>query len=192
MIKKLLTLIKKHATGVKVLVWFLLAQVIYLTMLLVTIPKVLIHAGEMKLLDMMPAGYDVEYVKLLFESLGEEGRAAYLFRQIPLDLIYPALFAISFSLLLAFILKKVTTKECSPVFYLCLLPVAAGFFDYLENSGIISMLVTYPDFSFYVAKTTSVFSILKSAFTTLYFIVLLGSLLVLAKLRIKKRRKLHV
>ncbi len=191
MIPRLLTLIQKHATGANVLVWFLLAQVIYFSMLLVTIPKVLTHAGELKLLDMMPAGYDVKYVKLLFESLGEEGRVAYLYRQIPLDLIYPSLFAISFVLLLAYILNRIT-KEGSKAFYLCLLPIAAGFFDYLENSGIIHMLVTYPDFSFAVAKTTSVFSILKSAFMTLYFIVLAGSIGALLLKKIKKRRILHV
>lgn len=118
MIANILALINKHATGIKVLVWFLITQVIYLTMLLVTIPKVLTHAGEMKLLDMMPTGYDVDYVKMLFENLGQAGREAYLYRQIPLDLIYPLLFSISFSLLLALILKTIT-KEGSMVFYLC-------------------------------------------------------------------------
>lgn len=188
MIANMLALINKHATGTKVLVWFLITQVIYLTMLLVTIPKVLTHAGEMKLLDMMPTGYDVDYVKMLFENLGQVGREAYLYRQIPLDLLYPLLFSISFSLLLALILKTIT-KEGSIVFYLCLIPIAAGFFDYLENFGIIRILVTYPDFSLSGAKITNVFSILKSAFITLYFIALLGSIVALLLKKIKRRRK---
>ncbi len=188
MITNLLILLKKYSTGTKVLVWFLITQVVYLTMLLVTIPKVLTHASEMKLLDMMPTGYDIDYVKMLFENLGQAGREAYLYRQIPLDLIYPLLFSISFSLLLVHILKMIT-KEGSKVFYLCLLPVAVGFFDYLENFGIIRMLVTYPDISIFAAKTTNVFSILKSMFTTLYFIALLVSILILLLKRIKIKRK---
>ncbi len=188
MITNLLTLLKKYSTGTKVLVWFLITQVVYLTMLLVTIPKVLTRASEMKLLDMMPTGYDIDYVKMLFENLGQAGREAYLYRQIPLDLIYPLLFSISFSLLLAYILKMIT-KEGNMVFYLCLLPITAGFFDYLENFGIIRMLVTYPDISIFVAKTTNVFSILKSMFTTLYFIALLVSILILLLKRIKIKRK---
>ena len=188
MITNLLTLLKKYSTGTKVLVWFLITQVVYLTMLLVTIPKVLTRASEMKLLDMMPTGYDIDYVKMLFENLGQAGREAYLYRQIPLDLIYPLLFSISFSLLLAYILKMIT-KEGNMVFYLCLLPITAGFFDYLENFGIIRMLVTYPDISIFVAKTTNVFSILKSMFTTLYFIALLVSILILLLKRIKRKRK---
>ena len=188
MITNLLTLLKKYSTGTKVLVWFLITQVVYLTMLLVTIPKVLTRASEMKLLDMMPTGYDIDYVKMLFENLGQAGREAYLYRQIPLDLIYPLLFSISFSLLLALILKTIT-KEGSMVFYLCLLPITAGFFDYLENFGIIRMLVTYPDISIFAAKTTNVFSILKSMFTTLYFIALLVSILILLLKRIKIKRK---
>ena len=52
-------------------------------------------ADGLQLLDMMPAGYDLEYVRSLFENLGTEGRAAYLNRQIPLDLVYPFLFGLS-------------------------------------------------------------------------------------------------
>ena len=45
-------------------------------------------SGGMKLLDMMPLGYDMDYINTLFETLGEKGRDIYLYNQIPVDMIY--------------------------------------------------------------------------------------------------------
>ena len=57
-------------------------------MLTITIPKVMSFAGGMKLLDMMPLGYNSEYVNSLFNNLGKKGREVYLLNQIPIDMIY--------------------------------------------------------------------------------------------------------
>jgi hypothetical protein len=61
---------------------------------MVTIPKTMAFANGMKLLDMMPAGYDFDYVIKLFNALGENGRKTYLTSLIPVDMIYPLLFAV--------------------------------------------------------------------------------------------------
>lgn len=45
----------------------------------------------MRLLDMMPTRYDLEYVNTLFETLSQEGRETYLYQQIPFDMLYPGL-----------------------------------------------------------------------------------------------------
>jgi hypothetical protein len=88
-------LIYRNLQGWKVLLLFILTGVIYLIMLTVTIPKVMSYSGGMRLLDMMPEGYSAAYVNSLLNTLGEKGRHAYLFTQIPVDLIYPFLFGIS-------------------------------------------------------------------------------------------------
>lgn len=88
------------------------------------------YAGGMKLLDMMPTGYNANYVNSLMDALGTEGRNAYLFQQIPLDFIYPCLFGITYCLLFAFIINKLG-KQDSFLFYLCFIPVLSGIFDYL-------------------------------------------------------------
>jgi hypothetical protein len=49
----------------------------------------------MRLLDMMPTGYDFNYIVKLFSALDENGRKTYLTSQIPVDMIYPLLFGIS-------------------------------------------------------------------------------------------------
>ena len=157
-------------------------------MLTITIPKVMSFAGGMKLLDMMPTGYNSEYVNSLLSALGATGRNAYLFNQIPVDMIYPFLFGITYCLLLAYILNKLGKLE-SFLFYFCFIPLFSGLFDYFENIGIITMLNSYPDNSMILSQTTNVFSVLKSSFTTIYFIILTISLILfIIKLIISKRK----
>ncbi|GJM31828.1 MAG: hypothetical protein DHS20C18_08290 [Saprospiraceae bacterium] len=155
-------------------------------MLLVTIPKVMGFSKGMKILDMMPTGYDAEYINALFSALGEEGRNAYLYNQIPVDLVYPFLFAISFCLLLAYLLNKLKKLD-GPLFYLCLLPLLGGFFDYLENFSTIALLTSYPNISSLTASMANVFTILKSGFTTVYFVALIVTLLVFVGSVLSKR-----
>jgi hypothetical protein len=164
-------LIKKNISGKKVLFLFILTNTIYALMLAITIPKVMGLAGGMKLLDMMPTGYGPEYANTLLNVLGDKGRNTYLYNQLPLDMIYPLLFAVSYCLLLAYILNKLG-KLNGYRFYLCLLPLFSGLFDYCENIGIIIMLNSYPHNSTLLTQTTSVFSILKSSSTIIYFTIL--------------------
>lgn len=167
--------ISNITSGKKVLLFLIPAMCVYLTMLLYSIPKVLEYSGDMKILDMMPTGYDAEYAQKLFETLGETGRAIYLFQQIPLDMVYPGLFAISFSLLLAFLFKKAFSAT-SKIQNLTLLPIFAGLFDYLENMGIIIMLTSYPEIYAGVVRVTNIFSISKSVLTTIVFVLIISSL----------------
>ncbi|MCD4814685.1 hypothetical protein K8S19_13460 [bacterium] len=178
----------KHASGKKVLLFFILTQLVYMAMLLVTIPKILHFSNGMKILDLMPTGYSAAYAQKLFKTLGAAGRSFYLFQQIPLDLLYPGLFAVSFSLLLAFIFKR-TSSEKSTLQKLVILPVFSGLFDYLENIGIIIMLSIYPTFQAWLVKLTNIFSILKSLSTTLVFVLLIISGIVLLIKLIRKKGK---
>lgn len=179
--------IDKHSTSRKVLFLFIITQIIFAVMVFGTIPNVMSYADDMKLLDIMPTGYDFNYVTILMASLGPSGRSAYLHQQIPLDMIYPLLFAVTYFLLLAVILKEVV-KAQSGFYYLCFIPVLAGIFDYLENFGIISILKSYPNISNLLVQTTNFFTLAKSYSTTVYFIILLIPIFVF--LVNKLRRKL--
>ncbi len=86
--------IVNNLQGKKVLLFFILSNIVYAFMLLVTIPKVMSYSNELKILDMLPTGYDLKYINTLFEALGVEGRAVYLYSQLPVDFIYPFLFAV--------------------------------------------------------------------------------------------------
>ena len=184
---KLRGLIAKNITGKKVAFLFVLTNLIYAFMLFVTIPKTVAYSGGMKLLDMMPQGYDSEYVNELFSKLGKEGRDVYLFNQIPVDMVYPLLFGITYALLIAYFLKKLNKLNTS-FFYLCLLPLIAGMSDYLENIGIVIMLNDYPDLSLIQIGTTNFFSIVKSLSTTLFFIALIIVIIVVGIRSLKLKR----
>ena len=165
-------LIRRSFKGKNILLLFILTNSIYAMMLTITIPKVMSFAGGLKLLDMMPTGYNPEYVNSLMSSLGPEGRNAYLFNQIPPDMIYPFLFGLTYCLLPAYFLQKLG-KQDSIIFYFCYIPLLSGLFDYFENLGIILILNNYPNNTIQLSQTTNVFSVLKSSFTTLYFIILI-------------------
>ena len=181
-------IIEKNIAGKKVLIFFLFAMAVYLTMLLGTIPYIMSFSGGLNILDMMPAGYDAAYVNQLFTQLGDTGRNAYLYIQIPLDLVYPALYGIGFSLVLAWFLNRLG-KLGGNLVYLCLLPVVASIFDYSENLGIIAMLQTWPSIPATLVKVTNLFSILKSGFTTIYFIILIIVIVIFGVKMITKRTK---
>ena len=176
--KRLTKFINGNISDKKVLGLFILTNAVYMFMLTVTIPKTMGFSNGMKLLDMMPKGYDLNYVSQLFNSLGEIGRETYLNYQIPVDMIYPLLFGLTYCLLLAYFLKKIN-KLNTPYTYLCLIPIIAGITDYLENLGIIAMLKSYPDLTEIAVKTNSSFSVLKSISTSVFFIVLTIVLIIL-------------
>ena len=183
-IKPITKFFQKNSAGKKVVSLFIMTNVVYVFMLTVTIPKTMEFSNGMKLLDMLPMGYDFNYVDQLCSALGEIGRKAYLSNQIPVDMVYPLLFGISYSLVLAYFLNKLN-KLKTPLAYLCLLPLLAGAMDYAENIGIIAILNSYPEIDHGTVALTSRFSLLKSTLTTLYFVILI---IVLAVLGIRTLR----
>ncbi|MFT5640399.1 MAG: hypothetical protein ACI9A7_000496 [Cyclobacteriaceae bacterium] len=176
--KRLIKNIEQNISGKKVLGLFVLTNIVYIFMLTVTIPRTMNFSNGMKLLDMMPTGYDLNYVSELFNSLGKIGRGTYLTNQIPVDMIYPLLFALTYCMLLGYFLKKID-KLNAPFAYLCLLPIIAGIADYLENFGIITLLKSHPDLTEIAVKTTSTFSLIKSISTSVFFISLMIVLVIL-------------
>lgn len=178
---------QRNIAGKKVVSLFIITNVVYVFMLTVTIPKTMEFSNGMKLLDMLPMGYDFNYVDQLFSTLGEIGRKTYLTIQIPVDMVYPLLFGISYCLVLAYFLNKLE-KLKTPLAYLCLLPLLAGAMDYAENIGIIALLNSYPNINKSSVTITSSFSLIKSTTTTIYFLVLIVSLLVLGIRTLRKAK----
>jgi hypothetical protein len=149
---------------------------VYLTIRFITIPSVVKQAPDMKLFDMSPGGYSQTYAGELLWAIGPTGREAYLKRQLPIDFIYPGLFAVTYTLMLVWIFKKSFNAK-SKIFLLALVPTVAGFFDYLENLCIILMIKSFPTLNPNLVNVSSTFSIIKSAFTIAFYILLLYGLL---------------
>jgi hypothetical protein len=184
---KIKEFVRRNSTGRKVLWLFVLTNLVYVFMLTITIPKTMGFSNGLKLLDMMPTGYSPEYVKTLFSTLGEEGRTVYLFNQIPIDMVYPGLFALSYSLLMGYFLRKLQKLD-SAYFYLALFPLIAGVADYLENIGIVTMLLNFPEPSQLSMDLTNIFTIIKSLATTVFFMALILILVILGIKTLYKRK----
>ena len=163
--------IYRHIKGKRVLIWVSITYLIYAFILLVSIPSVSKFTGGMNTFNMMPFGYSSEYVLKLLSTLGTEGRHAYLLHQIPLDLVFPFIFAFGNCLLIGFLLNKINSLK-GKLMYLCLLPVFASWFDYLENVGVMTMLLKYPTVTEFVIHFTEFFSVTKSLLMNIFFIVL--------------------
>ncbi len=183
--RKLLSFIQQVSTGKVVLAFFIPAMIVYFIMLLYTIPQVAAYAPGMKLFDLSPMGYTFEYAVKLLEHLGREGREHYLYQQLPLDFIYPGLFAVSCSLLLSWLFLKSQDMN-SKLFYFCYIPLAAGLFDYCENIFIVRILTSYPDVSIISISLASTMTIVKSVLTTVFFVLLIIAVI----LYLKKKPKL--
>lgn len=156
----------KNFSGRKLLVLFIVTTALYLAMLFVSIPQLKVFSGGMDILDMKPMGYDKNYVFQLFEYLGEKGRNYYLFCQIPLDMLYPGFYSVTYSLLITYFLKKLSWFSLRFSF-LCIMPILGGFFDYLENFGTIFMLISYPKIPEILPSLNNIFTIIKSIFISI-------------------------
>ena len=181
---KALSFMQRVSTGKVVIALIIPAIIVYFAMLLYTIPQVSAYAPGINLFDLSPTGYSFEYAIKLLDTLGSDGRELYLYRQLPLDFIYPGLFAGSCSLLLSWLLLK-TQNTNSKLFYCSYIPVAAGLFDYFENIFIVSILTSYPNVSEVSISLASSMTIAKSVLTTAFF----GVLIIGVILNLKKKGK---
>ncbi|PSR14669.1 MAG: hypothetical protein DA408_17330 [Bacteroidetes bacterium] len=183
--KKIREIIQGNIGGRQVLVFFLLAMVFYGAMLFITVPATMAFSDGLQLLDMRPGGYTPADVEVLFGTLGVKGRDVYLLKQLPLNLVYPFLFGVCFTLVMAYFLNKLQQLHTS-LFLLCYLPLAAAAADYLENIGIITLLNTYPNLSVPVIRATSFFTVVKSGLVLVFFIALFITMLIWGVQRLRK------
>ena len=179
-------LLINFSSGRIVLILFILTNLVYVLMVGYTIPQTLLHVPDMKLPDMMPGGYDPGYIQQLFTELGESGRKYYLNTQLPVDMIYPGLFALCYSLLLVYLLKKLRRQD-TLLFLGAYLPLIAGAADYAENIGFIRLLKQFPHINETTVQLSSIFSVIKSVSTSIYFVLLLLALLWLLVVWIRKK-----
>jgi hypothetical protein len=142
----------------------ILSTALYVLMINVTLAHIEAVAGQVPF-DMRPFGYGSSEAATLLNALGVEGRNYYLSRQIPLDLLYPAMFAVTLIATVFWFGKRMPNS--SLVRLGINLAVGAVLFDYAENLGIVAMIRSWPDTSDALVFATSAATIAKSALTTL-------------------------
>lgn len=165
------SLLQKYAVGKTILILFIVTMSIYLTMIFYSIPLLQNFLLDLALFDLAPFGYSYDDAISLLDTLGTEGRSIYLTVQLPLDFLYPGLFAITYSLLLIWLMNKTGVAD-TKIIYMSLVPIFAGVFDYLENIFIIIMIYSFPDVLPITVELASIATILKSIFTSIFFVFL--------------------
>ena len=110
---------------------------------------IVIGAGLVAAYELQKAGIQVIILESSQKSGGRMVTETYnnrfiRYRQFSLDFVYPGLFAISFCLLLSWLFAR-NLRADSKMFYLCLVPLFSGLFDYLENICIVFMLTSFPN-----------------------------------------------
>jgi len=163
---------KRLTDGRVLFATFLLAAIVYGAMVLGTLAELQRIAGA-KPFDLRPGGYDFADATAFIAALGPDGRALYLWRQLPLDTLYPGLFALVcagaihwFSRPLRDPLRR-WLRAVAPLAYL------AALADYLENILIARMLVSFPDLPEGLVRAASTASMSKSVLTTVVMTALL-------------------
>lgn len=158
---------------------------VYLVMLAWTLPAITTAAGGLAPFDLRPTGYSFDEARVFLAALTPEGSTLYRGVQQRLDIAYPALLAAT--LVLAILLL-------SPAglgrwrWLLAAAALPGMVFDYLENAAVAAMLdggaaALTPE----LAAAASRWTLLKSAFSTLAFTVLLVLLALWLVRRFRRR-----
>lgn len=159
---------------------FVAAVVVYMVMILITIPAIRNSMNGIEIFDLRPMGYSVNEGFEILSALTKETIQYYKYVQLPLDLIYP--FALSMFCFLA--LSKLTSKmgKLKVVKWSAFLVMT---FDYLENIGIYYLLsnTVKP----WMIQVTSFFSVSKSLSTIVVMTIL--CILIILSIRNKYFKK---
>lgn len=122
----------------------------------------------------------------MIAAYGDQGRHYYATIALTLDTVFPILLAMAFGLALARIFRHAFSDE-GVLHRALLVPVGAMVADFLENVGVVSMLLTYPRKLTVVALLTSSFSTVKwTAVAAQSILVVIGLIAWLINTRVRK------
>ncbi|MGH1579021.1 hypothetical protein [Planktotalea sp.] len=142
----------------------LVAVFLYGVMMTVTLANIQAISGQ-PAFDMRPFGYGPKDAATLLDALGDQGRAYYLSRQIPLDTLYPSLLALTLSASILWLGRGLHNRRIIHIGVA--FSIACAVFVYSENFGIVAMLWNWPVVSPTLVHAVSIATILKSGATTI-------------------------
>lgn len=164
MADRLLALLTKLASGWLVILFLLLVIAVNIFVLPAIYPR-------FDTLDLQ-SSYSPEKAYQFIDSYGEEGRQYYAIIELTLDVIYPLLSALMFSSLTIYLFRRVFPLHS---FWqkLPLLGLVVMLVDYLENTGILVMLLNFPRRLDPVAQIANIFTVTKYALSNAELVLML-------------------
>ena len=174
--------------GSRILLFWGVAILVYFLMVFGTLADIE-RITSVRAFDMRPTGYTYADALALISALGDEGRRIYLMRQIPLDMVYPALLAISSASSLFWLSRSF---DSTVRWYRALAAMAylAATADYAENLLIVWMLNAGPSVPEALVTAASLASMSKSILSTIVFTTLLVALTEFAIRRMRRMREI--
>lgn len=127
--------------------------------------------GGVGLLD-MEFLYSPEQAYAHLAVMGDAGRAFDLTPIVPLDLVFPFMYTLFYAVIMTWFLHQ-WLPAASGWHRLNVIPVIGGACDYLENFGIIAMLLSWPAQLDAVALFTMVAGLVKFSATILAGIIIM-------------------
>jgi uncharacterized membrane protein YeiB len=137
----------------------LLLLVLIIVYFVFTVPRLHEFTTETRLLDSV-INYSPAQAYQIVQDYGPAGRKFILTRILSVDFVLPFDYAFLMMMLITLIYRR-WLPQGNLFSYLKVIPLIATATDYLENSGIIVMLVSYPLRLDWVAGATNVFTLLK-------------------------------
>lgn len=119
------------------------------------------------------SSYTPDHAFQLISSYGEQGRQYYAVIEVTLDLIYPIVTALMFSLIIFYTFKRAFPSN-KWILYLSLAPYTVLMADLLENVCIVSLLLIYPQKSVLLAQISNFFTIVKFSLAPLQLLFVIG------------------
>ena len=165
MIKKLMDTHLKLANGKVILFLLFLFLLANFVVIQAIYPK-------FQTLDTL-SSYTPDKAFQLISSYGEQGRQYYAVIEVTLDLAYPFVSALLFSLITLYAFKRAFPSH-DWTSYLFLVPYAILLADYLENICIVTMLLIYPQKPVLLAQISNFFTIAKFSLAPLQLLFVVG------------------
>jgi hypothetical protein len=118
-----------------------------------------INGKKTEVLDLQ-FSYTPEQARAIIADYSVAGRDFAANFELIADTLYPVAYTFLFLMIISWVFKSLSVYGFR-IRYVHLLPFLVMLADYCENTGIIRMLKSYPDFSDTVATVTSLFTSLK-------------------------------
>jgi hypothetical protein len=158
-------------SGWLVIVLLVASGVLWAMLFFVTLPHLQILAGGAAPFDLRWTGYSYDEARAFLVAIGEQGRAYYLNPELVLDTFFPPLYAASRALALWWLSMAGRLRDRAiPPGWRCVLialPIVEAILDWGENTGIATMVWTWPALSPAVVHASSLATQLKLLAATL-------------------------
>jgi len=183
MLTKLSNALRKYATGWLVLI--LLAGDVFFNAVLLPGQQGKIEAGSAGTgpIDLQ-LFYTAEKVYDMIESYSPEVRTSYRVFEMTVDIIYPIVYTLFFSLALTWLFQRGFATTSTMQKY-NVVPFGAWLFDLLENICIVTMLSIYPSTPTILGSIAGIFTLVKWLFAGMTIILMLIGLIMAIKNRFK-------